>query len=328
MKKKKKNPVYKYIIFSLLGSIIALSSLLVYVISEKKSVEKKISYQENAIKKLEQKISLLEEELKKREKKEEIKKEFLTFSIPSEAKDYELSLKNSNITQQKHQTSILKTDIPKLVIIIDDMAFKYQVNLLKQIPFKITPSFFPPTKKHPNTPKYANDFPHYMVHLPMEAMHFNKPEPNTLLSTDSIITIENRIKYIKELFPNAKFINNHTGSKFTSNYEAMYKLFYTLKENNLGFVDSKTTPHSKSTLVNKTFHIPLFSRNIFLDNKADKFYIRNQLKKAIRIAKKRGYAIAIGHPHKITLETLKNSPDLLSQVKVIYIDELANSIHK
>ena len=124
------------------------------------------------------------------------------------------------------------------------------------------------------------------------------------------------------MFPKAKFINNHTGSKFTSNYNSMYYLFMALKENNLGFVDSKTTPHSKASLVEKKIKIPLYSRNIFLDNIEDSNYIRNQLKKAIKIAKKRGYAIAIGHPHKITLKTLKNSADLLKDVKVVYIDEL------
>jgi polysaccharide deacetylase 2 family uncharacterized protein YibQ len=328
MKKKKKSKktqstYYKYIIYVLSILILGLGAVLFYLILEKKDVEKKIASQENAIKKLEKKVSTLEKELKKKPKKE-----ILTFSIPSEAKDYELSLKKSKNTTPPPPVKTVKTNTPKLVIIIDDMSFKYQVNLLKQIPFHITPSFFPPTKRHPNTPKYAREFSHYMVHLPMEAMHFNKPEPNTLLVNDPITTIEKRIEYIKKIFPKARFINNHTGSKFTSDYEAMYKLFYTLKENNLGFVDSKTTPNSKAYLVDKIFNIPLFSRNIFLDNKEDKTYIRNQLKKAIKLAKKRGYAIAIGHPHKITLETLKNSGDLLSQVKVVYIDELANSIHK
>jgi polysaccharide deacetylase 2 family uncharacterized protein YibQ len=161
-----------------------------------------------------------------------------------------------------------------------------------------------------------------MIHLPLEAINFHKEEKDTLHVDDNFSKIDKRIKIIKELFPKAKFINNHTGSKFTSNYNSMIKLFKALKENNLGFVDSKTTPISKSYKVNKKINIPLFSRDIFLDNIENSKYIRNQLKKAVKIAKIRGYAIAIGHPHRVTLLTLKNAKDILKDVDVIYIDEL------
>ena len=211
---------------------------------------------------------------------------------------------------------------PKLVIIIDDVAFRNEVKMIKQIPFHITPSFFPPTKRHPYTPIYAKEFPVYMVHVPMQAIHFAHPEPDTMNTDWNYWQIKQRIEKIKKDFPKAKFINNHTGSTFTSNYKSMKLLFNVLKEENLGFVDSKTTPYSKSALAEKNYHIPLFSRDIFLDNKENSSYIRNQLKKAVRIAKKRGYAIAIGHPHKITLITLKNSADILKDVDIIYINEL------
>ncbi|WP_457560583.1 divergent polysaccharide deacetylase family protein, partial [Caminibacter sp.] len=71
------------------------------------------------------------------------------------------------------------------------------------------------------------------------------------------------------------------------------------------------------------YKIPLFSRNVFIDNKADINYIKTQLKKVVKIAKKRGYAIAIGHPHKTTFEALKESVNILKSVKVVYINELA-----
>ena len=36
--------------------------------------------------------------------------------------------------------------------------------------------------------------------------------------------------------------------------------------------------------------------HVFIDNEENYQYIQNQLKQAIEIAKKQGYAIAIGHP--------------------------------
>ena len=317
----KKNRVLKTVAFSLVGIILLLSGFILGYVANKTESKKEITSCKNNIFLLQEKIEKLKKELSKSNEEKEIK------VVNSEIIDYLQSTKQKKQTTQPLSThphkSIQKNKKPKLVIIIDDVAFKYQVSLIKQIPFHITPSFFPPNKIHPKTYIYAKEFKSYMVHVPMQAFHFQKPEPNTLEINNSLKSIENRISLIKEEFPNAHFINNHTGSKFTSNYEAMKKLFKALKENNLGFVDSKTTHLIQSYNVNKIYHIPLFSRNIFLDNKEDKKYILNQLKKAIEIAKKRGYAIAIGHPHKITLETLKNAKNLLTQVDVIYIDELA-----
>ena len=319
MKKRKKqtktNNFPKYIIAFLIAIILALSGFIAGYLFNQKESKKEISNYQNTLLSLQEKIDKLSKEIKKYK------------TSNTEAIDFMQNNKN-NIPELSFNINpikipIKKTKKPKLVIIIDDVAFKYEVKMIKSIPYKITPSFFPATTNHPNTPFYAKYFKDYMVHMPMEAFNFAHPEPKTLLISDSYKTIKKRIDIIKKEFPKAKFINNHTGSKFTSNLQAMNYLFIALKKDNLGFVDSKTTPLSKSFIVDKIHHIPLFSRDIFLDNEENPTYIRNQLKKAIKIAKKRGYAIAIGHPHKITLETIKNSKDLLNQVDVITIDELA-----
>ena len=326
-KRTEKNRSFsKYIIYSLLIIIFSLITFIIGTVYTQKKYEKKLQTTQNELKTLKQKI----EELKSQDKKFLLPEHYT--NIPSEIADYNKSIilppkKEQNITEDK-TTSLKnitqKIKKPKLVIIIDDVSFKWQVNKIKAIPFKVTPSFFPPSKRHPNTPIYAKTFPHYMVHLPLEAIHFSKPEPDTLNSQDSYETILKRVEYVKNLFPKAKFINNHTGSTFTSNKEAMIKLFRALKNENLGFIDSKTTPYSKSKEAKKIYNIPLFSRNIFLDNEINPKYIQNQLKKAIKIAKKRGYAIAIGHPYSQTLMTLKNSKKLLKDIEVVYIDELLN----
>jgi len=312
------NKFNNFIVISLLVVIATISGFITgYIINNFFSTKKIQKYQNE--------IVLLQKKIEKLSK--EIAPPQLTFKTNTEFLDY-LNAKekfpDENITT--YHLKKLNVKKPKLVIIIDDVAFKYEVNLIKQIPYKITPSFFPATKVHPLTPLYAKEFSHYMIHLPMEAINFPKPEPNTLKINDSLTTIERRINIIKKEFPKAHFINNHTGSRFTSNLKAMKRLFFVLKENNLSFVDSKTTPISQSSEANKIYNLTLFSRDIFLDNKPNKNYILNQLKKAINIAKKRGYAIAIGHPHKVTLETLKNAKHLLSQVDVIYIDELSKYV--
>ncbi len=328
-KKSKKNSFafYKYTIFALLIIIIALSAFIAgYIINDKKN-QKEIKTYKNTLATLQYKIEKLSNEINKyKTQKTILSKHIYTKTSNSEIIDYLEALKKQKTKPTlKETTSINKkiyTNKPKLVLIIDDVAFGHEVKMIKSIPYKITPSFFPPTKRHPNTPFYAKEFKDYMVHVPMEAINFAHPEPNTLLTSDNYVTIKTKLDLIKKEFPKVKFINNHTGSKFTSNLQSMNYLFIALKSDNLGFVDSKTTPYSKALVVDKIHKIPLYCRDIFLDNVQNPNYIRNQLKKAIKLAKKRGYAIAIGHPHKITLETIKNSKDLLKQVDVITIDEL------
>ncbi|WP_457564476.1 divergent polysaccharide deacetylase family protein [Caminibacter sp.] len=290
-----------------------------------KNVKKEIQKQQNLITSLERKISKLEKETKKPKTTQ--------IAPPSESYDYQLALKNQKETSiiQKIEKPVIKqhkSKKPMLVIILDDVSFKYQVRDIKSLPFKITPSFFPPTKRHPNTAVYAKEFSDYMVHLPLEAIHFSKPEPNTLNVGASYAKIKARIDYIKKIFPRAHFINNHTGSTFTADKNSMILLFKALKADNLGFVDSRTTPYSKAYIADNYYKIPLFSRNVFIDNKPDIAYIQNQLKKAVKIAQKKGYAIAIGHPHKTTFEALRKSKNILKNVEVVYIDELAKYTDK
>lgn len=215
-----------------------------------------------------------------------------------------------------------KKDLPKLAIIIDDVTTSYQVKTLSNLGYKVNISFLPPTQGHPNSARVARDLENYMIHLPLQASSFKYEEEDTLYTTDSFETIKERVQYLKRLYPKARYINNHTGSKFTADQEAMDKLFLVLKQENLTFVDSKTTPHSVAQISAKKYGKRILTRNIFLDNYKDKKYITNQLQKAIDFAKKYGSAIAIGHPYRATFETLKESHPMFEGIELVYIDQL------
>ena len=210
----------------------------------------------------------------------------------------------------------------KLAIIFDDVSFAGDVKHIKALGFPVTMSFLPPTARHPNSAKLAAKEPYYMVHLPMEAMNFNSPEKSTLLTSDSKEKIVERIQKVKEQFPKVKFINNHTGSKFTSDAEAMNKLVFALRLEKIGFIDSRTTAETKAEEVMKRYKMPYQTRDIFLDHEDDVEAIKKQIKKAIRIANKYGKCIAICHPHKSTLKALQESTPLFNDVELVRIDKL------
>ena len=49
---------------------------------------------------------------------------------------------------------------------------------------------------------------------------------------------------------------------------------------------------------------------------------REKLEEAIKLAKKNGSAIAIGHPYSITFKTLKESKYLLKDLELVYVHQL------
>lgn len=227
--------------------------------------------------------------------------------------------KEENLIKDTNSSKIKQA---RLAIIIDDMANISQVKALQALNLKVNPSFFPSDKNHIDTPKLALKFDFYMVHLPLAAINYAKPELDTLNPNDSQERIFKKIKQIKKDFKDLKFINNHTGSLFTSNEEAMKKLYKAFEKEGLIFVDSKTIASSKAPKVAKALGQIYIQRDVFLDNQDDVAYIKKQLIDAVKLAKKKGFAIAIGHPRKNTFKALEQSKDLLESVELVYLSEI------
>ncbi|MFH5298421.1 divergent polysaccharide deacetylase family protein [Campylobacter coli] len=227
--------------------------------------------------------------------------------------------KEENLTKDMN---LSKTKQARLAIIIDDMANISQVRALQALKLKLIPSFFPPDKNHIDTPKLALKFDFYMVHLPLAAMNYTNPELDTLNPSDSEKRIFKKIQQVKKDFKDLKFINNHTGSLFTSDEKAMKKLYKAFEKEELIFVDSKTIASSKAPKVAKALGQIYIQRDVFLDNRDDVAYIKNQLIEAVRLAKQKGFAIAIGHPRKNTFKALEQSKDLLKSVELVYLSEI------
>lgn len=246
----------------------------------------------------------------------------------TKTQDYQEESPTKN-TQEQRKCQRTK---PQLAIIIDDIGTLAQYRVLTKIHYKITPSLFPKSRINPQTPKIAEIAPFYMVHLPLEALNFYQEGHEWLFVGDSRDKIEKRIQAIKKDFPTLAYINNHTGSKFTQNLESMKLLLETLAKHNISFLDSRTTPHTKTNIFyNADSQKPLnpcqekfLERDVFLDNELSIPKITQQLIQAVKIAKTKGYAIAIGHPHKETILALKNAEDYLTKsgVEIVYVNEI------
>ena len=281
--------------------------ILKEVLEKQKEIEKS---------KIEEKVEIKQAKEPSKEIEDEIIEEKTKIEKPAIKEKKEL------ITKKDRYKYDLKTK-PKLVIIIDDVVSKSQKDKILNIGYPITMAFLPPNGVQKESAIIAQNLPFHMIHFPMQASkNFKNIEIDTLNISDSYEKIEARVKKLRDLYPNTTYTNNHTGSVFTENYEAMDKLFRALKKYNFIFVDSKTTPNSVAKELSIKYQMPYIVRDTFLDNDRSFTAIQNQLKDAIRVAKKQGFAIAIGHPYEVTFQVLKESKHLLNDVEPIFLNKL------
>ena len=247
-------------------------------------------------------------------------KEQSTFEkITEQALKYSYSA-NSHSKRKSHKAP---NGGPKLAIIMDDISTNAQVRELKKLSIKVTPSIFPPEKEHPKTAELAKEFSVYMVHLPLQALNYTNEKANTLHTGDSKEKISQRIKDIKKDFKGVKYINNHTGSGFTSDFKSTLALLAELKNSEIYFIDSLTTNKSTVLDASKKLGLKYAYRDVFLDNEQNVSKILKMINNAVAVAKKDGVAIAICHPYKSTFEALKIAQkDAFKGVEVVYVDKI------
>ena len=190
-------------------------------------------------------------------------KEQSTFEKTAEqALNYSYSA-NSHSKRKSHKAP---NGGPKLAIIMDDISTNAQASELKKLSIKVTPSIFPPEKQHPKTAELAKEFSVYMVHLPLQALNYTNEKANTIHAGDSKEKISQRIKDIKKDFKGVKYINNHTGSDFTSDFKSTLALLAELKNSEIYFIDSLTTNKSTVLDASKKLGLKYAYRDVFLEN--------------------------------------------------------------
>lgn len=210
----------------------------------------------------------------------------------------------------------------KLVIIIDDVSYDHDVAAIRSTGLPLVMSFLPPSARHPESAQLAAKESRYMVHLPLEAIDYNSEELSTLRVPDTEEKISERITELKRLYPRVRYMNNHTGSKFTSDAQAMEKLLSVLKKEGITFVDSRTSAGTKVSQASQKLGLRYIGRDVFLDHQDGVANVKRQIKEAVEKAKKHGSAIAIGHPRPDTIQALRESRSLLSEVKIVGIEEI------
>lgn len=164
-----------------------------------------------------------------------------------------------------------------------------------------------------------------MLHLPMEPVNYPavNPGPGALLSTMTPDQLISQLNTDLGKVSGIKGVNNHMGSTLTTSSHQMRQIFTILKKRDLFFVDSRTSAQSRCRASAELLQLPFAERDIFLDHERTPAFVRNQITLLIQRAKKQGYAIAIGHPHRVTLNVLREMlPELQKNVSLSYASQV------
>ncbi len=216
--------------------------------------------------------------------------------------------KNSLYNENKYILD-KKVDTPVVAIVIDDMGIDMlRSNKMLNVPDLYTMSFLTYSPNLQSQIDFAKEKKHeVLLHVPMEAVHnIYDYGPEFLKTTDSR---ESNLKILNNILDRVSGyigINNHMGSKFTADLPLLSAVIEELSNRGLGFLDSKTTALSKADEIVSHIKLPYASRDVFLDDSNKIEDIEASLIKLEKIAKKRGYAIAIGHPRDNTIKALEN----------------------
>jgi len=198
---------------------------------------------------------------------------------------------------------------PRIAIVLDDLGPSLTAaRRAIALDPAITLAFLPYAKAVASQTAQARNAGHeVLLHMPMEPIEglTNNPGPNALLIALDQGEIVRRMRWAMDRVPGAVGFNNHMGSLVTADRHIMSLVMAEAKARGLMFLDSRTTPNTVAIGAADRYALPRAARDVFLDNEMSAESIAAQLRETERVARRRGGAIAIGHPHSVTLEVLE-----------------------
>jgi polysaccharide deacetylase 2 family uncharacterized protein YibQ len=202
----------------------------------------------------------------------------------------------------------LQPGVPMIGIVIDDLGLDHpRTARAMRLPAPVTLAFLSYGNRLAEETAAARAAGHeLLVHVPMEPQGpAMDPGPNVLRSGDDAAQIRARLDWALGRFTGFVGINNHMGSKFTADAAAMDVVAQELKARGLLFLDSRTSAATRAFERARAAGVPAASRGIFLDRELNPEAVRQSLADLETRARKHGRAIAIGHPHDVTLDSLE-----------------------
>ena len=217
----------------------------------------------------------------------------------------------------------------RLAIIIDDLGSdRAAADAVFALGYPLTVSVLP---NHEHSTEVAEEARRrglqVMLHLPMQSVANETPEAQELRPGMPAQEVAEVVEQFLQNVPDAAGVNNHQGSQATADAVLMDELMPVLRDHHLFYVDSRTTAATVAYETAQDFGVRSAFRNVpFLDDVAEVGAVRKQLELALRGAREKGEAVAIGHPHPATLQALREVlPQAQAQgVRLVLTSELVH----
>ena len=215
---------------------------------------------------------------------------------------------------------------PSVSLIVDDAG--EDMDLLQEllrIPIPITVSILPGAPYDRQSAEWARVHGlEVMVHLPMEPQSYPEKNPgaNALLTAMNRRQLVDRTAELLERIPYAVGVNNHMGSRLTSERHAMNIVMNVIAREGLFFIDSRTSSATIAYSVAQQKGIPSGERTLFLDDPRDPESILARFNQLVEVARNQGNAIGICHFRPRTLSALQSiDPARYSDIRFTFASE-------
>jgi hypothetical protein len=197
---------------------------------------------------------------------------------------------------------------PMIAIVIDDMGIdKADAARVIGLPGPLTIAFMSYATElttQAQAARAAGD--EIWMHIPMEPMDGEiDAGPNVLKVNLAPDEIRRRLDWALARLPGIVGVNNHMGSKFTQSGPGMAVVMEELRARGLAFLDSRTIASTIASQVAGQIGVPHIDRDVFIDNDESVEAVLRQLEETEHVAQRKGFALAIGHPHPTTIAALQ-----------------------
>jgi hypothetical protein len=218
-------------------------------------------------------------------------------------------------------------DQPQVAIIIDDLGYNPELDQeLYKLDYPLTLAVLPFRSHTRQTAKTfgSKDNFELLLHLPLEPMDENQKEENMATVDMDREEIASFLDDALKEMEGVEGINNHKGSRFTSDQTKMKYLLEEIRERGLFFVDSFTLGDSVAYPLALEMGIPTARRNVFIDYSDDKDTVIEKLQQLEETARENGTAIGIGHHRKNTIQALKEELPRMKErgIELVVVSEV------
>jgi len=257
--------------------------------------------------------------------RERLAKKGIKVRLEEKGKDF-LKLAIGSAQRITHYLRLESNSLPLISIVVDDVGYGGEGDRLAlSLPSPVTLSILPQLPYSPILASRAHERGmEVLLHQPLESLSPDIERTSGLLKRNM-----GRKEMAKILTANLKTVpyacgvNNHEGSLALADERFLKNFFSLLKERDLFFLDSLTTSKSKSFQVGEELSLPVLRRDVFLDNRKEEKYIKEQLQELISRARVQGYAIGICHAHPLTMKVLLNQlPDIEKKARLVTLSHL------